>query len=556
MAPVNRGVTLGLVDRLVAMMNKLPAETCTYTVERVRIPLEDDVFLLADLYKPVGIKPLGTLLIRSPYGIGLAMSIYNARPFAARGYQVLYSNCRGTGGSGGQFEPAVNEAADGQATVAWMKGQPWYSGKFAMFGASYVGFVQWAILEDKPEDMKTAIINTAPIDFYKIVWGTGVFNSLLIVWADTTASILRDSYLKVIWAIATQHRRIDPVIDSVPFLENVQKFFRNEDPAWLRQMISTPDKSDAYWTRMHHNNAVERVDIPILLTAGWYDVVLEQVLAQYERLSERGCNVALTVGPWSHLSAGRGIMTETLDCLDTYLSGHKESNRSAPVRIYITGSNQWRDLPKWPPSSTPLEFFLGPGKKLGRETPTAESSDSTFTFNPKDPTPSLGVPELFSRESKSMGINTALTKRSDVVVFTTDPLDGDIEVCGRPHVELHHSSNHRHVDLWVVLNEIDKQGVSRMITETFLRLDISRDSNEPLKLVLDGCGHSFRKGNTISLLIAGGSHPRFIRNMGTAEDSWTATTFNPAKHSISHKASAISKLVLPVTAPGEPTKTK
>ena len=38
----------------------------------------------------------------------------------------------------------VNEASDGADTVAWLTAQPWCDGNIGTFGASYLGFVQWA----------------------------------------------------------------------------------------------------------------------------------------------------------------------------------------------------------------------------------------------------------------------------------------------------------------------------------------------------------------------------------------------------------------------------
>ena len=105
MAPVNRGYLGALLDRAFAWKSGLPPELCSYTVDRLRVPMADGVELLADLYHSQGLIAAGTLLIRTPYGCALPMALMNARLFAARGYVVLLSACRGTYGSGGQFDP-------------------------------------------------------------------------------------------------------------------------------------------------------------------------------------------------------------------------------------------------------------------------------------------------------------------------------------------------------------------------------------------------------------------------------------------------------------------
>ncbi|HSS23476.1 MAG TPA: CocE/NonD family hydrolase, partial [Mycobacterium sp.] len=95
----------------------LPRATTGYTVNRVQVPMRDGVRLVADHYAPTTSSPVGTVLIRGPYGRGFPFSLVFARPYAARGYHVVLQSVRGTFGSGGVFEPMVNEVADGADTV-------------------------------------------------------------------------------------------------------------------------------------------------------------------------------------------------------------------------------------------------------------------------------------------------------------------------------------------------------------------------------------------------------------------------------------------------------
>jgi hypothetical protein len=61
--------------------------------------------------------------------------VYGAQ-FAAQGFHVLVQSCRSTGGSGGTFDLWRNERADGQATVAWLRQQEWFSGALGVIGTS------------------------------------------------------------------------------------------------------------------------------------------------------------------------------------------------------------------------------------------------------------------------------------------------------------------------------------------------------------------------------------------------------------------------------------
>lgn len=568
MAPVRRGLLATCLDRALSWASGLPPELSSYSTESVSIPVADGVSLTAVLYQPLVAKPAGTILIRSSYGIGIPMAL-SARTFAARGYQVLISSCRGTAGSERHFEPARHEAADGQAVVAWMRKQPWYTGAFAMLGASYLGYVQWAMLADPPPDMKAAVINTAPHKFSSLICGTGALSGEALAWADFLAYRPHHGAISQLWYLRSQQARLRPVLDAVPLLPAVDKYFENRNfegektPTWLRDIITHPDPTDPFWAPMQHEAALERANIPILLTTGWYDLLLEEPMKQYARLAERGCNVALTVGPWTHLGAGgRNTPLETLGWLDEHLAQKPGSHRPAPVRIFVTGAQEWRDLPKWPPPTSPHELFLHPGKQLSQAAPSTPGPDTVFKFDPADPTPSIGAPQLFDNATGQREPDTALAQRPDVAVFTTAPLQADLEVCGRPTIELHHTTSpHRHADLLVLLSEVDdKTGVSRGISETFIRLDSHHQHKKGagedgesdgglLRLTLRDCAHRFRRGTRVRLLLAGGSHPRYLRNPGTGAALGSGDdAVKPVWHTIGHGPGAVSRVVLPVTA--------
>ncbi len=136
---------MSVASRFLAKVMKLPAaESHAIKVERdLKIPMSDGAVLLADRYIPAGGGgPL--VLFRSPYGRGNMFGTLFGTMFAERGLQALVQSCRGTFGSGGQFD-AFAERDDGMATIDWMRKQEWYPGSFAISGPSYLGIVQWAV---------------------------------------------------------------------------------------------------------------------------------------------------------------------------------------------------------------------------------------------------------------------------------------------------------------------------------------------------------------------------------------------------------------------------
>jgi uncharacterized protein len=87
------------------------------------------VLLRADRYAPDGQPDAPVVLLRTPYGRRRLWRRLYCRPLAARGYQVVIQSCRGAQDSGGHFSP-FQEREDGQDTVAWLRQQPWYPGRF------------------------------------------------------------------------------------------------------------------------------------------------------------------------------------------------------------------------------------------------------------------------------------------------------------------------------------------------------------------------------------------------------------------------------------------
>lgn len=180
-----------LLDPSSDSRQSLPAEECTYTKSEVHIPMRDGIHLVADLYQPSnlpsGAKPHGLILVLGCYGRGGPMAALNANVFAARGYIALLASCRGTFGSGGTFIPGMSEQADSQDIVMWIRVQPWYPGEFATFGASYLGYTQYALLEDPPHDLIASVILCGPHDNARHVWHKGAYRMDRIFWSYMVA---------------------------------------------------------------------------------------------------------------------------------------------------------------------------------------------------------------------------------------------------------------------------------------------------------------------------------------------------------------------------------
>jgi uncharacterized protein len=541
--PTGRGLLDRLVDDAARRLLKLPRGTNDFTVTRgLRIPTRDGVELVADLYRPLD-DPIGTVLVRGPYGRGLAMTLMTARPCAAHGYQVLFVSSRGTFGSGGTFQPARTEADDGQDVLFWMYKQDWYTGSFATVGASYLGFTQWALMSDTPVEPAAAVVVMGPHDFSRHHWGTGAFNLDMLTWSEMIAHQEEPGARNPLRRLRTA-RALRPVLNGLPLADAAEQHFQGAAP-WYRDIVTHPDLSDPYWAPLQHRAALDTVTTPTLLIGGWQDLFLEQTVRQYTRLQERDVDVALTVGPWTHLEmatkAAGLIVTQTLEWLDEHLAGREEQIRKSPVQVFTTGADEWRELGAWPPETEDLELYLGPGRTLIEEPALQAASPLSFTFDPAAPTPTVGGPLLSGGGYRD---DAKLAGRTDALAFTGDLLTEDIEVLGVPMVDLDHSTDNPHADLFVRLSDVDGQGRSHNITEGYVRLDPDREPG-PTVVRMRPTAHVFKSGHRIRLIVAGGSHPQFARNLGTGENPGTGSELRPSTHTIQCDAQHPSCLVLP-----------
>ncbi len=163
----------------------------------------------------------------------------------------------------------------------------------------------------------------------------------------------------------------------------------------------------------------------------------------------------------------------------------------------------------------------------------------SFTYDPSDPTPTVGGASLLNGGYKD---DSELAVRSDVVVFTGEPLTRPLEVLGTPAVSLAHSTDNPHADVFVRISEVEPDGTSRNVTDGFVRLDPAA-ADGLIRIEFDPIAHRFSAHNRVRLIVAGGAFPRWERNLGTDDDPATSSRMAPSTRTIDLTAST---LVLPV----------
>jgi len=530
------------LSKMVSRSWSLPPQRNFVAVERnVQIPMSDGTVLLADHYLPIISQPAATVLVRCPYGRGLPYSLLEAQLVAERGFHVLLQSCRGTFGSGGQFEPMRHEISDGQDTVAWLRGQSWFDGRLATFGPSYLGFVQWALAMDPPPELVAAVVYVGPHDFSRTIYRNGAFDLYTsLSWSDLIVHQERVNPLTGLVRTATADRRLRPALDRTPVSAGARDLLGTEAP-WFETWLEHPDPADPFWAVLQCRAALERISVPTLLVGGWQDIFLEQTLEQYRALAARDVPTRMIIGPWTHVDSvtrSGPACAESLAWLDRYAGQQPEDPKPGhSARIWVGGAREWREITDWPPAGTaPRRWYLGPDGTLAQHEPTS-GTDVSFRYDPADPTPSVGGATL----SLTAGVrdNRPVEQRPDVLVFSSEPLDEPVEVAGDVTAEVNVTRDNPNADLFVRLCDVDPRGRSRNVCDGIVRLTGADPLAGTIRVQMIGAAHRFGRGHRLRLQVAGGAYPRFARNPGNGQVDAPAKDFVVTHYTIQNPSALV-----------------
>ena len=244
--PPGPGTTV--LSKVLSRAWSLPAPRNQVMVDRdVQVPMSDGTILLADHYIPAAVASAATVLVRCPYGRSGAFAVLNGQLLAERGYHVLLQSCRGTFGSGGEFEPMRHEIADGQDTVAWLREQSWFDGRLVTYGASYLGFVQWALAMDPPPELVAAVVFVGPHDFSRSAYHHGAFGLYnFFSWNDLIAHQETTGTLRGLLRSVTADRRLRPALDRLPVRAGARDLLGAQAAAF-ESWLDHPQLTDPFW---------------------------------------------------------------------------------------------------------------------------------------------------------------------------------------------------------------------------------------------------------------------------------------------------------------------
>ena len=500
----------------------------------VHVEMRDGISLLADVYRPFAPGRYPVLIAASPYprqiqNIGAPMGFIEAGAsdfFVPRGYVHLIVNCRGTGGSGGEFGFFDGqERRDMHDLVEWAAAQPWSDGNIGMIGISYFAMTQVEAAVEQPQHLKAIFPVACTFDLYDSATHHGLVSSAFIT-----------PFLGMIGLTSGQSNKLwrSRLVDAVskllhtPSIHKKFETFNGEammtgikallklhhdphpwDDLWRAIVVEHPLR-DAWWDERNLLPLLHKVKIPTYLGCDWQNVPMH-LPSTFTALAALADNPNVRVAmlgdhglswPWESLHV------EALAWFDHWLKGQDTGILEGPsFRYVVPGAEGWRETDTWPlPGAVHQSLALNANGVLGTET-DAGGSRTMLT---------LGA-----------GLNRAQASETDPPAFltwSTATLGEDMEMVG--HAELQLDAKATAVDTaWIVtLQDIDPSGNVTDVTAGYLRASLREVSDatsrvgepdlscrtflpvpigEVVRYRIPLCANArrFRKGHTIRLFL-------------------------------------------------------
>jgi putative CocE/NonD family hydrolase len=529
------------------------------------------------------------LLTRTPYGRDLAVnSAYlNPATVAAAGYVVILQDCRGRFGSGGVFDPSVNEASDGASTVEWAARLPYSNGMVGMWGRSYFAETQWRAASGKPAGLAalslgvSAGANANNGSLYRggvfelgsrLTWGHASIaaNELLREFSDDPE--LRAKEMRS-WLDLDRSFSDTTAFGTLPLQDLSPRL-----GTFMRQHVlpSAGESPGNSFTDVWDGASAAPVDMPTLHIGGWFDIFAPSTLAQYRmQLDHSRANPAdaprLIIGPWTHtnfsgvypevsfgLNAAGGVMNGLGDLsglqtawFDSVLKGDADRLRQIPpVLLYFMGENQWRGFDELPVPARERSWFLGNGGSLDDDpnTPGQES----YYYDPLDPVPTTGgATMIHGAFPAGPALQQAVEARDDVLTFTTAPFDAPVTIFGDVSATFFAASSAVDTDFVVRLCRVASDGTSLGLADGIIRaswrdsyagtglwepghvpspIEPGRTYEYTVSLWQTAC--TFVPGERLRVQITSSCHPRWDRNLNTGRLAFDSAEALVARQSV------------------------
>ncbi len=555
-----------------------PISKPTYEVKihyNFMVRMRDGVRLSTDIYRPDAGGKFPVLLVRNPYNNGDGEPYPRVgRYWASRGYVFLHQDTRGRNDSEGDFNPIFQEPNDGYDALEWAGTQQWSNRKVGMWGLSYLAHVQWRAAWLRSPYQKAIMPIFSPLNTYLDGHPGGGFEFGRIKWATLMDGRTNQNF-DYNW---------DEDLMHLP-LRTLDRALGHDLPFW-QELIRHPHY-DTYWELLDDEKKIPEIEVPALNIGGWFDTFLRSTLAAYTGMITRGreatrASQKLVIGPWPHglpvprkageIDFGPDAQLDldrlAVRWMDYHLKGIDNGiMQEPPIQIFVMGTNRWRSEYEWPLARTQFtKYYLhsqgnaqtlnGDGS-LSTDVPGQEPVDQ-YVYDPEDPVPTKGggltganpdlIPGPFDQ--------TEIEKRADVLVFTSSPLQRDLEVTGPLTVVLYAASDARDTDFMAKLVDVHPNGRAYGLIDNMIRARYRESFSSPtllepgkvyaFEINLYATSNVFKKGHRIRLEISSSNFPRFDRNQNTGRAFGMDDRVQKATQTIHHSARHPSHILLPV----------
>lgn len=541
--PLRSAIILGLLLSAGVGCAAEPAAGQAVEKRTFAVAMRDGVKLGTDVYLPSPDGAFPVLLARTPYNKAIATGI--GQDGARHGYATVIQDTRGRFASEGANLAFDADVEDGSDTVEWIVRQEWCNGKLGTIGGSAGAITQLLLANSGNTNVLSQHLTVgAPSLYFDVVYSGGVFRKALV-----------EDWLRV------------------------SKFSPEALKLWTRHPAY-----DAYWRARDLTPRYDTVNAAAVHIGGYFDIFAQGTIDAFVGYQEHGGAGArgrqkLILGPWTHgvFSAQAGELTfpnskrppnnvrDPWRWFDYTLKGVDDGiSREPAVTYYVMGDtsdtnapgNTWRTASRWPPlPATITPFYLHADHTVSRDNPGA-APPLSFTFDPTNPVPTLGGPELTIPAGPKD--QRPIEGRPDVLVFSSAPLAAPLEVTGRVRAKLWVASDAPDTDFFVRLCDVYPDGRSFNICEGCLRARF-RESFSQEKLlqpsavcVLDldlwSTSIIFNKGHRLRVHVTSSSAPGFDPNPNTGEAFRHSATTRVARNTVYCDRDHPSQLALPVVA--------
>jgi uncharacterized protein len=546
----------------------------------VRVKMRDGVSLVADIYRPKTEGRLPVLLTRTPYD---RRDPETGMHLASQGYVVIMQDTRGRFDSEGEFYPFRHEADDGYDTIEWAASLPYADGRVGMFGGSYVGATQMLAASSNPPHLVGIFPYVTAMEYYE---GWTYEGGALMQWfaSSWTSGLTEDTVRRKTAALNRSRQWVEqlPADDyrlfNVPAATEVAPYFRD----WIEH-----ETDDDYWRKIRVSDFYNKMNVKALHAGGWHDIFSGGSIRNFMRLQkeaptrEARDGQRLLMGPWAHAATSpqgkigdvtfgsQAVLDMNATIVKWYdfaIKGQRnEFATEPPVKIFVMGDNVWRAEKEFPLARTSYtKYYLHASKGaqsasgdglISTASPQREQPD-TYEYDPASPVRTIGGRLCCGGLPPGPFDQSPNESRQDVLVYSTPPLERDVEVTGFITVDLYAATTAADTDFTAMIVDVDAKGYARYLGDGVIRARFrnSRERAEPIepgriyKYAIDlwATSNVFKAGHRIRVYISSSNFPRFNRNLNTGEKTFGGTRMVKARQTIYHDVDHPSAIVLPI----------